>query len=678
MNIKVPVSWLKEYLKTDVTAKTLANLLTLSGPSVERIEKNGSDHVFDIEITTNRADAYSIFGIAREAYVITKVNGHKSQLKNPEGLNLKLEPDSSKLLSLNVLIKDHSLCPRFSAIIIDNVKIDKSPTYIKTRLELSGIRSINNIVDISNYIMLELGQPMHTFDFDKIKGSKMILRKSQKGETIKTLDQKTHDLPEGSIVIQDSEKIIDLCGIMGGANSAVTRRTKRVVLFVQAYNPQSIRKTTQSLSFRTEASSRFEKGIDLEGILPALKRAVYLAKVNAGAIIASELIDIYPQKHKPKQVKLAFDKLNKYLGISFEKTKSVQILTLLGFEVKLETNQIIATIPPWRNDDVESDIDLIEEIARIYGYHKLPSKLPSGQTTNAKDSDFKDVIKLKNSLKLFSLTEVISYSIISKNLLALSKRTDKNTVEIANPLTEEWQFMRPNITPSLLSIVSKNQNLGKDIKIFEVARTYLPQKNELPIQDLVLAISLQNSNFYQTKGLIENVFEILQRKIKFTKLAKDSPIFEQSVSAEIKINDVTVGIIGQVKTSILNQFELDSNVSAAEINLTKIYSEPKTNYEYQPISKYPPLLEDISFVLAKILPLQEILDEIKKLEQPLVKKVEIIDVFKDAKLGENKKSVTIRLTIQKTTGTPTQNDASIIKNEVVSCLEKIFRAKIRS
>lgn len=678
MNIKVPVSHLREYLKTDIAAKTLASLLTLSGPSVEKVEKNGNDLVFDIEVTTNRSDAYSVFGIAREAHAILKANNHNSSLKNPDGLNLKIEPDSSKLLSLNVVVKDSNLCPRFSAIIIDNVKIDNSPSYIKTRLELSGIRSINNIVDISNYIMIELGQPMHTFDFDKIKGSKMVLRKSKTGETIKTLDQKTRKLPEGSIVIQDTEKIIDLCGIMGGANSAVTRRTKRVVLFVQAYNPASIRKTTQSLSFRTEASSRFEKGIDLEGILPALKRAVFLAKKTAGAKIASELIDIYPRKQKPKQITLDLDKLNKYLGISFDKTKAIQILTLLGFETKLATNQLIAITPTWRNNDIENDIDLIEEIARIYGYHNLPSKLPSGQIPNTKDSDLKDLIKLKNSLKLLGLTEVITYSIISKNLLSISSQAYKNSVEIANPLTEEWQFMRPNVTPSLLSVISKNQNLKNDLKIFEVARTYLQKKNDLPTQDLILAISLQNSNFYQIKDLVENIFEILQRKIKFSKSSPSNPIFEHSKSAEIKINDETVGIIGQIKTSVLNQFELDSSVSAAELNLTKIYDKSPLKHDYQPISKYPPLLEDISFVFAKILPLEEILDEIKTLKQPLVKKVEIIDVFEDAKIGENKKSVTIRLTIQKTTGTPTQNDATIIKNQVVSRLEKIFRAKIRS
>src|SRR3989338_2245800 len=227
MNIKIPVSWLRDYLKTDVEAKT------------------------------NRPDVFSVWGLEREANAILQANGQKSQLVAPKGLDTKLEPDKTQKFPLDVLIRDKSLCQRFTAIVIDNVKIKPSPAIIKNRLEASGIRAINNIVDISNYIMLELGQPMHTFDYDKIKGAKMILRQSIEAEKIKTLDGQTHKLPEGSIVIEDNERLIDLCGIMGGANSRVTSRTKGVVLFVQAYNQQLIRKTTQSLAFRTEASTRF-------------------------------------------------------------------------------------------------------------------------------------------------------------------------------------------------------------------------------------------------------------------------------------------------------------------------------------------------------------------------------------------------------------------------------------
>src|SRR3989344_3336380 len=278
MNIKMPVSWLREYLKTDIATKTLANFLSLSGPSVEQIEKHGDDYVLEIEVTTNRIDTASVIGIVREAYAILSSQGNKPTLIAPKGLDLRLQPDTAQKLNLNVVIKNPNLCPRFCAIVIDNVKIKPSPALIKRRLETSGIRSINNIVDISNYIMLELGQPMHTFDYDKIKGAKMILRKSINGEKITTIDKVTRKLPQGAIVIEDAQGLIDLCGIMGGVNSRVTSRTKRVVVFVQAYNPLLIRKTTQALGFRTEAATRFEKGIDLEGILPALSLPLSLSQ----------------------------------------------------------------------------------------------------------------------------------------------------------------------------------------------------------------------------------------------------------------------------------------------------------------------------------------------------------------------------------------------------------------
>ena len=305
MNIKFPVSWLRDYLSADVATKTLTEKLSLSGPSVEKIEKRGREFVLDVEVTSNRPDASSVFGLAREANAILSYQKIKSELIDPKGMDTILQIDTAKPLPLDVVIRDKKLCPRFTAIIVDNIKIGPSPAVIKNRLEASGIRSINNIVDITNYVMLETGQPMHAFDFDKIEGGRMTLRASRLDEKIKTLDDQVRLLPQGAIVIEDAKKLIDLCGIMGGANSQITRRTKRAVLFVQSYNPYTIRKTTQYLTFRTDAAARFEKSVDIENIPNVLRRAVYLAKKTAGAKIASELIDISePKGEKPKEINL--------------------------------------------------------------------------------------------------------------------------------------------------------------------------------------------------------------------------------------------------------------------------------------------------------------------------------------------------------------------------------------
>ncbi len=677
MNITVPISWLRDYLKTDVAAKTLATYLTLAGPSVERIEKHGTDLLLDIEVTTNRPDTFSIYGLAREANAILNFENQKSSLVSPQGLNTKLDPDTKNILTLDVLIKDKSLCPRFTAIILNNVKIKPSPAEIRNRLEACGIRAINNIVDISNYVMLELGQPMHTFDFDKIKGAKMILRESRQGEKLKTLDGQTRALPKGTIVIEDAERLIDLCGIMGGENSQISSRTKRVLVFVQAYDPVRIRKTTQALAFRTDAAARFEKGIDLEGILPALSRAVYLAKKTAGAKVASELIDIYPDRQKLKTIHLSNQKLAAYLGIDLEPAKAAKILTLLGFAVSVSAQTTTATAPSYRTQDIDSQEDLIEEIARVYGYHRLPSKLPEGEVTNEKESDLSKVIGLKEALKFLGLTEIISYSIISKEFLTLSGIKEQNAVELSNPLSGEWQFMRPTNLVSLASVISQNQNMYSGMKLFEVAKTYIKNGDNLPIQDLYLSIALQNADFYQIKGIVENVFEILGREINFIKLKVNSPHFEKGLVAVITCNKKIVGTLGILNRSITDYFGIDVPIAACEINLTTVYSLPVAPKNYHPIPKYPPVIEDISAIFDQEVLVADIIREVKKAGEPLVKQIEILDIYQDAKLGADKKSITLRLYYQNPGGTPTAEDVEKIRDGVTISLEKTFSAQIR-
>lgn len=676
MNIKIPLSWLREYLKTDVAAKTIAGMLTASGPSVERTEKHGEDQIWDVEVTTNRPDAYSIFGMAREANAILNSNGQKSQLIKPVGVDQKLEPDTNQTVKLDVLV-DKKLCPRFTAIIVDNVKIGPSPAYIKNRLEACDIRPINNMVDITNYIMLEVGQPMHAFDYDKIKGAKMTLRQSKTGESVKTLDGTNRKLPQGTIVIQDSEKLIDLCGIMGGENSAISTRTKRVILFAQSYDPIKIRKTTQALAFRTDAAARFEKGVDLEGILPALKKSVYLAKKNAGAKIASELIDIYAKPVQAKPITLSTEKLNNYLGIEFPAEKAAKILALLGFSVKTAAQNLTATPPSYRTQDVEIPQDLIEEVTRIYGYHNLPSKLPSGEIPKNENSILENVIEIKKALKYLGLTEIISYSIISKELLELTQIPPNDAVELSNPLSEQWQFMRPTIVPSLLEVVAQNQNLKQNIKLFEIAKTYEKVAGDIPKQNLKIAFVLQNSTFSQIKGLVENLFEIVKREPKFEKFKGSNPLSENSQFAIIKVGNQTVGGLGILKQTVADKLGVEGNAYIAEIDLTTSYQQPATKNSYRPVPKFPPIIEDISAIFEEDLTTDQIITEVKRAGEPLLKNIEIVDIFRDEKIGSGKKSITLRLTYQKPDETPKQEDVTKFRNIISDHLESYLKAQVR-
>jgi len=380
MNIFIPDSWLREHLKTKATPKQIAKDLTLCSQTVEKINQVNGDSVYEIEITTNRPDCLSIYGLARELNAILPQFGIKAKLKELAESKKEI-PQVKKGLPLKVKISKPSLCPRFTALIFDNVTIKPSPKLIQDRLEKAGVRALNNVVDVSNYLMLELGQPMHTFDYDKIKKATMILRETKKGEKIVTLDKEKRILPQGAIVIKDGAgRIIDLCGIMGGANSEVDEKTKRVLLFVQTYDPMKIRRTCQALAFRTEAASRFEKGVDPEGVIPAMKKARVMFEKNCGAKVASELIDIYPNPPKEKTVNLDINQAEKLIGVKIAKQKITNILESLGFSQLESREPIFAfSVPYWRYDDINIPEDLIEEIARIYGYHRLPSNLPQGK-----------------------------------------------------------------------------------------------------------------------------------------------------------------------------------------------------------------------------------------------------------------------------------------------------------
>ena len=342
MNILIPHGWLKDYLETKANPEKIAECLSLCGASVEKINKVNNDFIYDIEITTSRVDMMSILGIAREAAAILPQFGIKTKLKKDiYSKRFDSSIKKGRILmknKLKVIIKNPKLCPRFTAVILDNIKIKPSPKIIQERLRKAGMRPINNIVDISNYLMHELGQPVHIFDYEKISKKIMTLRESKKGEKLITLDNKTHNLPGGDIVIEDGKgRLIDLCGIMGGRNSSIDQKTKRVLLFIQNYEPSHIRKTSMILGHRTEAATLFEKKVDPELTMPTLLNGIKLIKENAQSKIASKIIDIYPKPYKPKTVAVPLQLIKQYLGISIQLNKVIKILISLGFQIKQST-----------------------------------------------------------------------------------------------------------------------------------------------------------------------------------------------------------------------------------------------------------------------------------------------------------------------------------------------------
>lgn len=513
MNIKITYNWLLDYLDTDATPDQIREYLALCGPSVESVTKVGNDYVFDIEITSNRIDTASVIGVAQEAQAILPMFGKKARLKLNPLVNLKFDqvkPGSG--FDLKVDIKNPDLVSRFTSLIFDQVQIGYSPKFIQDRLKLAGVKVINNVVDISNYLMITLGQPIHMFDYDKIADHHMIVRESKKGEKMVTLDEKEVFLPGGDIVIEDgSGKLIDLCGIMGGLNSAISSKTKRVLLFVQTYNKSKIRKTTMTTGQRTIAATFFEKGLDEERVVATTVSAAQLLEKYCHAKIVSQIQDIYPKKTPEKNLKFNVSLFEKIIGVSLGQDVIKKILLNLGFEVNFIGSLIGIKIPVWRLNDIDIPEDIIEEVARVYGYHNIPSKLQSAvyvEHPKEMEQIFVFQNRIKTFLKHLGLNEVINYSMVSKNMIEEADLKVKDHLRLSNSLSEDIEFLRISLLPSLYKNITENKGKKEALKLFEIAKIYLPKKGGLPDEMHKVGIATSTS-YFDLKGIIEAIYKEL-------------------------------------------------------------------------------------------------------------------------------------------------------------------------
>lgn len=673
MNILIPDSWLREYLKTKAAPGEIAEYLSLSGQSVEKTTKVGDDWVYEIEVTANRPDCLSVYGIARELAAILPRFGISAVMLNsfqhPIKIPKQVRDDTlSNDLPLKVKIEDQKLCPRFSAIILDNVIIKPSPNIIQDRLNKSGVRFINNVVDASNYLMKLFGQPVHTFDYDKIKGRVMNVRESRKGEKITTLDGKTFTLSGGDIVVEDgSGRLIDLCGIMGGENSAVDVKTKRVLLFVQNYEPTHIRRTSMILGQRTDAATLFEKGLDPENVLPTFIYGIKLLKEWAGAKPASKIIDIYPNPPKKKTIKLDLNLVKKIIGLSIPKNEIVDILKSLGFSVlSVKYSVFSVSVPHWRHNDISIPEDLIEEISRIYGYYRLPSNLPPTSIPGIERPKFRELRffweeKIKTALKYWGLTEVVSYSMVGEELLTKAGFTPANYLKLANPLTQDLVYMRPSLIPSLLEIISQNQVNFPKIKIFEMANIYIPQgEKELPEEIPMLTAVITGGDFLEVKGILEALFEDLGIKdYQFKPPTSVIKMFLPGKAGEILIAGQPIGFLGQIEPNLV-VFDLEVKSLIARANLIK---------KYTPTAIFPAIIEDFAFIAPGGTFVGQMIEEIKTVSK-LIAKVELLDSFKEIR--------TFRVIYQDPKKTLTDQEVKGIREKIIKNLKDKFKANIKS
>ena len=644
MDIKIPDTWLRDFLKTKATSSEVAKYLSLSGPSVEKIEKS----VYFIEVTTNRVDIASVVGVAREAAAILPQFGVKARL---QPVKLPLLKFSNKVGYLEAEV-NHNLCPRFSAVLIKNVQIGQSPDWMKDRLAAVGVRPINNVVDISNYVMHELGQPVHTFDYDKIRGAKMILMESRKGERLTTLDGKTHTLSGGDIVIEDGEgRLIDLAGIMGGGNSAVDEGTKNVLLFVQTYNPVNIRQTSMSLAQRTEAATLFEKGLDPELVTDGIGRGIELFVKLTGGKAEKEILDIYPNPYKAKKVTTDIDFIASRLGTGVEKEKISQILRSLGFETAWRGKILEVLVPSFRAGDIEIPEDVVEEIARLYGYHNLPSELmPGALPEPLKDAPFGFEEKVKNILKGYGGVEVYTFS-----LVALEEAP--TGLKLKNPLGKESEYLRTSLMPSLLTAARQNAGEKEPFHLFEMANVYLPKKGDLPDEKMTLGGIFANTSFREAKGVVEGL--VGELNVKSEIFSEDAAHYLPNRHIYLKVKGKILGEFGELSQGYL-YYEFDAEA------LREAYREIES---FKPIPKYPAQIEDLTFSFPSRTKIGEVIDYVFSSNKS-VAKMELGDIYNE--------NYTFRLWYQHPDKTLTDIEVEKVRNQLTKGLKNKFGAIVKS
>ncbi len=646
------------------------------------------DVVFEVELTANRGDCMSILGIAREVAAVTG-----SELKKTE---FTLLEDGGELdTSVKIKIQDASLCQRFTARVLTDIKIKQSPLWMQNRLRLCGMRPTNNIVDVTNYIMLELGQPMHAYDKDTLSGNTIIARRSDKGEQLVTLDDIKRTLDDNMIVIADKQKAIGLGGVMGGLDTEISPSTKHVLLEAACFDSATTRKTARALSLNSEASSRFVHGIDRENIIKALDKAAYLMAKIGAAKVCKGVLDNYPNIKEQKEISLTKDYVNNYLGTDIDFDCMVQILKSLDFKVETQNETMTVKVPSWRND-VAVKADITEEIARINGYDNIVGTLPYGPMMQGKQSKL-DVISniTKNLFAASGLNEVIGYSFINNSQIdKLGLEASDllyNGIDLINPITDDFKTMRTTLLPGVLSTMQYNiAHRNEDIAIFEVGSTYIAQS--LPLSDfadeqtwLCAAVtglaskdwnkSKQEFDFYDVKGLAEELFNKLNIcDCQFT--VGQIPYLHPGKTALINYKDQTIGWLGQLHPTVAENFDL-KQVFVLELKLSTLCDDALEYAKYEKLPRYPEIFRDLSIIAAQDISYDTIVKTIKDSAGKLLKDVHLFDLYKGKQIEQGFVSMTYALSFQSEEKTLTDQEVNEVFVKVLSVLEEKLKIKLR-
>ena len=572
------------------------------------------------------------------------------------------------------------LCPRYTARMVRNVKIGPSPKWMRDRLRASGVRPINNIVDITNYVMLEYGQPMHAFDYRYVNGGKIVVRRAEDGETLTTLDGNVRQLNSSMLVIADEHRAVGLAGIMGGENSEIVEDTVDVVFESANFNGTSIRRTALALGMRTEASAKFEKGLDILNTLPAVNRACELVEMLGAGEVLDGTIDILNFVPQPKQLKLRADKINALLGTDIDAAEMCRILQELGFGVDGD----IITVPSWRGD-VEHYSDLAEEVARFYGYNQIPTTAMTGVTTRG---GYSPEQMLERSLgtvcRSLGYDEIITYSFISPTYYDKIRLPEdsplRKSMKIMNPLGEDTSIMRTTVMPSMLEILTRNYNYrNKEAHLYELGRTYFEREDGMADEPKHLSLGVYGpeESFFTLKGAVETILDSIRAEDVTYVAEKSDPSYHPGRCAKVYVNGQEVGTLGQIHPLVAANYGVDAELYYADLKFDALFASRGADPEYQPLPKFPAVTRDIAVLVDKAVTVGAMESSIQAAAKGLLKDVTLFDIYEGAKLPTGKKSVAFNLVLRADDRSLTAQEADDEVNLVLERLKKDFGAMLR-
>lgn len=638
---------------------------------------NLKKEIIEFEITPNRPDCLSVEGLGRET-AVSLGKEFKNIHKNLDELNIE---NKKEIGGLKVEIKAPDLCYRYVARVVKNVKIGPSPEWMRKRLNACGMRAINNIVDITNYVMLEMGQPMHAFDINSVEGKHIIVRRAEKNEEITTLDEQKRNLNEDMLVIADEKKPVAIAGVMGGLNSEIENNTEMVVFESAVFNGGSVRLTAKEVGLRTEASSRYEKGLSPENALRAANRAVELVKLIGAGEEVEGVIDVYPTKQKENRIEIDPDRINALLGTDITRDEMDNIFKNLG--IKVEGN---IAIPPFFRQDIEGEADIAEEVLRIYGYDKLNSTLIQAETTvGGKNRAQKMEDNLKNLLKDKGFSEIYTYGFINEKDLEKCNLKEENKIKILNPVSEEFNIMRPSTIPSMLNAISFNAaQKNENVRLFDISRVYYNnqnqiQENKLPEEENILTIAMYgNCDFYDIKGYVENVLKECNVKRYEIRKEESKLSYHPGRAANICVGKDTIITFGEIHPIVQENYGIGEKVYLAEIHTDKILKYAAKEKKYTPIPKYPAVERDIAIIVGEEVEVGEIERVISKKCRKVLEELKLFDVYRSEKLGENKKSVAYAIKFRAEDRTLTEDEINTYMATIINDLEKELKANLRT